>query len=123
MTAWRSPSRPRTCPACGHLHPTGTTCRRCPECLRRVLMGAAARIFADLLPEAPAADGAMGGHNHNLGRYGACDGACGNPDCPRPYFDEAGLTRYGATALPTRPALLDIPVEIDYPASAWEVDE
>jgi hypothetical protein len=86
-------------------------------------MPQAEEVFSDLMPGGVEAHAALVRHNHNLGRYGACDGSCGQVDRRRPYFDEFGVTRYGATSLPQRPALLELPVEDDYPASAWEVDE
>jgi hypothetical protein len=112
----------RRCPACAHEHPVLTTCRRCEACQVLDLTAIATEVFADLLPGGVEAHAALVRHDHNLGRYGACDGSCGQVDRRRPYFDEFGLTRHGATSLPQRPALLELPVEDDYPASAWEVD-
>ena len=117
---WMGEVRP--CPACEHAHAVGTTCRECPTCRETDLVLVAERAFADLMPGGAVAIEATGCHNHNVGRYGACDGLCGDPDCRRPYLDASGLTRYGATALPPAPTPLVLPVEVDYPASAWEVD-
>jgi hypothetical protein len=117
-----------TCPACRHEHPAGTTCRQCEACQALDLMPQAEEIFGDLLPGGSDTYGGLLRHNHNLGLYAACDGSCGFADCRRPYFDRAGLTCYrdGSETVEQMLAapieLLDIPIEDDYPKSAWEVD-
>jgi hypothetical protein len=83
----------RRCPACRHEHPVGTTCRRCPECPSD-LTPIARQVFVDLLADGPEAQASLARHNASLRLYARCDGFCGAPDCHKPYFDDAGLTRY-----------------------------
>ena len=117
----------RPCPACQHDHAIGTTCQECPECQALDLTPMAHEIFADLLPGGADAQVALVRHNQNIGRMAACDGSCRLADCRRPYFDRAGLTRHGDGPTRCEPLvtasteLIILPIEDDYPRSAWEV--
>jgi hypothetical protein len=84
----------RTCPTCQHDHAVGTTCRECPGCQTLDLTGVTREVFAGLLPGGGDAQAALARHNENLRLHARCDGGCGVPDCRKPYFDDAGLTRY-----------------------------
>lgn len=60
----------------------------------RDLVAIAEEVFHDLLPGGADWVAALVRHNGDMGIHGACDRSCGLDDCRRPYFDEAGLTRY-----------------------------
>jgi len=84
----------RECPACTHPHAVGTTCRECPECRSSDPVLQAEATFSDLMPVGAEAQAALARHNASLRLHAMCDGGCGVPDCRKPYFDDAGLTRY-----------------------------
>jgi hypothetical protein len=84
----------RTCPACEHERPVGTTSRVCPACSATNLLPHAEDLSHTQIFTGSEEHAALLRHNHNLGRDAACDGDCGLPDCRRPYFDASGLTRY-----------------------------
>jgi len=110
----------RRCPACRHEHAVGTTCRECEPCQALDRTADAMAAFADLLPGGADAITVLVRHDRALGRDSACDGSCGVPDCRRPDFAKAGLTRYGGRpsaeggVLPARAETLEMPVEDDY---------
>jgi hypothetical protein len=57
-------------------------------------MPQAEEVFGDLMPGGAAAQAALARHNASLRLHARCDGDCGVPHCRKPYFDDAGLTRY-----------------------------
>ena len=95
----------RPCPACQHEHPVGTTCLDCEHCLRDELTDAEEESHQDLVGDGCFFGGfeahpGLSAHNRNLRLLAACDGTCAMAGCPRPYFDDSGLTRHRGGATP-----------------------
>ena len=77
----------RTCPACHHEHPAGTTCLACGACRAQDLVAIAQEMFTDLVPGGSAVAEARTRHHQVLRAGGVCDTRCGLPRCRGTHID------------------------------------